>query len=85
MKKKRGEEMIEWLVDKEKDGEIFSNSYCLTYVIKMFVEENRVELWGLGKGMGKNFSTKEEAYQVYQYIKNQTYDSIWFEAEKKLK
>lgn len=74
---------IMWLEDKEKNGEIFSNSDCLTYVVKLFIREKRVELWGQGKGVTKEFQTNEEAFEHYNAIKKSTYQNIWKNAEKK--
>lgn len=76
---------IQWLEDKEKDGEIFSNSECLTYVIKHFIKEKRVELWGEGKGEIGVYETEEEANKAYKKIKEQHYETIWKVAKEVLK
>lgn len=58
-----------WLQDKEKDGEIYSNSYCLKYVLKFFTKENMIQLWGNGWGYKKVFETNEDALNEYVKIK----------------
>lgn len=70
-----------WLEDKEKDGEMFTNSECFTYCLKCFVWESRVELWTKVCGYKKTFDNKSEALFTYRVIKGLSY----FEIERYLK
>lgn len=69
-------ESIEWLEDKEKDGERFTNSICLLYCLKFFRDEKRVELWDLKKGYYKNYKTEAGALFEYEIMKSLDYGNI---------
>jgi hypothetical protein len=60
---------LEWTDDKEKNGEVFSNSYCLTYCIKHFIKERRVEIWDHGSGYYLAFESNIQAKSFYQSLK----------------
>ena len=67
---------IDWIEDKQKEGEIFTNSYCFSYCLKCFWEENRVELWASRKGYAKTYLSWTDALDDYAYIKTLGYLDI---------
>lgn len=74
-------EPIDWLQDKEKNGERFTNSFCFTYCLKCFEAEKRVELWAGGKGYKKTYQTLAGALFDYAHIKTLGYHEILFYVE----
>lgn len=75
-------ESIDWLQDKEKNGERFTNSFCFTYCLKCFQEENRVELWASGSGYKKTYQTLAGALFDYEHIKTLSYHEILLYVER---
>lgn len=69
-------EPIDWIPDKEKSGEVFTNSFCFTYCLKCFQGEKRVELWVSGQGYKKQYQTLAGAMFDYAYIKTLGYHDI---------
>lgn len=67
---------IYWLPDKEKDGELFTNSVCFTYCLKHFIIEHRLELWDKRNGFEKTFRTEAGAWFEFHHIKNLSYQEI---------
>lgn len=63
--------MINWLQDKEKDDEVYSNSECFTWCVKCFKDKNRVEAWR-ANGKGYYFDSKDvnDALLIYNLIKS---------------
>lgn len=60
---------MEWLVDREKDGERYTNTTCLVYCLKCFRKEKKVELWKLGLGYLIRCKSEAEALFLYRVIK----------------
>jgi hypothetical protein len=60
---------MKWLADKEKNGERFTNSECLSYCLKCFRKEKRVELWHAGQGYEFDCSSEAEALFLFRVIK----------------
>lgn len=69
-----------WLPDREKDGEVFSNSVCLTFCLKHFIEEKRVEVWDRYEGRTRTFSTGEEARDWYEMLKAKPLNRLMVES-----
>jgi hypothetical protein len=67
---------LEWLPDKMKRDEIFTNSTCLTFCLKCFKNENRVELWDRLNGYHKTYKTQAGAVFEYNSLKYLSYEEI---------
>lgn len=69
-------EHIKWLLDKEKNGEVYSNSDCLSFVVKLFTNENKVQIWGENVGYEIHLKDLNEAVEEYINLKSKKYEEI---------
>lgn len=65
---------MEWLEDKEKNGELYTNSYCFAYCLKCFYHDKKVEVWvrqnGILEGYEVRRKTTSEAIFEFRVIKS---------------